>query len=123
MRCLSTFLTVAATYLIGISAFSLNDGSSIQGTASVLAKTLMSYYNPADAGVLPQPYYWWEAGGMWGGMLNYWHYTGDATYNDMISKAILAQAGPTNDFMGPLTDVRTRSKTYPERCMLTPAGK
>ena len=38
---------------------------------------------------------------MWGGMVEYWHYTGDTSYNDVVAQAILAQASPTNDFMMP----------------------
>lgn len=41
----------------------------------------MSYYTgnitntETTVGVLPGPYYWWEAGAMWGAMLDYYHYT------------------------------------------------
>lgn len=38
---------------------------------------------------------------MWGGMIEYWHYTGDTSYNDVVAQAILAQASPTDDFMMP----------------------
>lgn len=38
---------------------------------------------------------------MWGGMVEYWHYTGDTSYNNVVAQAILAQASPTNDFMMP----------------------
>jgi mannan endo-1,6-alpha-mannosidase len=41
---------------------------------------------------------------MLGGMVEYWHYSGDATYNDVVARGLLSQAGPGNDFMGPLTD-------------------
>jgi mannan endo-1,6-alpha-mannosidase len=65
----------------------------------------MGFYNPATpGGGLPAPYYWWEAGGLLGGMVEYWHFTQDATYNDVIAKGLLSQAGPGNDFMGPQTD-------------------
>jgi mannan endo-1,6-alpha-mannosidase len=50
-------------------------------------------------GLLPQPYYWWEAGAMWGSMVEYQHYTGDHTYDTLVAEAILSQASPTNDFM------------------------
>lgn len=66
---------------------------------------MMTYYTGnqtgKEPGLLPAPYYWWEAGAMWGGMVEYWHYTGDTSYNDVVSQAILAQASPTNDFMMP----------------------
>jgi mannan endo-1,6-alpha-mannosidase len=41
----------------------------------------MSYYTgnitntETTVGILPGPYYWWEAGAMWGAMLDYYHYT------------------------------------------------
>jgi mannan endo-1,6-alpha-mannosidase len=69
----------------------------------------MSYYNgnisadPMMVGDLPEPYYWWEAGAMWGAMLDYYHYTGDPSYNDAILQALLhpANTGPAHDFMPP----------------------
>ena len=65
----------------------------------------MSYYNGnltgAIPGNLPQPYYWWEAGAMFGTLIDYWFYTGDTTYNDVTSQALLFQVGPDNDFMPP----------------------
>ena len=65
----------------------------------------MTYYTGNltgnEPGLLPQPYYWWEAGAMWGGMVEYWHYTGDRTYNDVVAQAIFAQKSPTNDFLMP----------------------
>lgn len=36
---------------------------------------------------------------MWGAMVDYWYYTGDSTYNDVVAQAILSQASPTNNFM------------------------
>jgi len=54
-------------------------------------------------GDLPEPYYWWEAGLMWGAMLDYYHYTGDATYNDNIVSALVSplQTGPNFDYVPP----------------------
>lgn len=57
-------------------------------------------------GLLPDPYYWWEAGAMFGHMIDYWHYTGDTTYNDVVMAGILAQTGPDNNFM-PLNETKT----------------
>ena len=50
-------------------------------------------------GLLPQPYYWWEAGAMFGQMIEYWYYTGDTTYNDVVSQGLLFQVGQNNDYM------------------------
>jgi len=52
-------------------------------------------------GNLPAPYYWWEAGAMFGSLIDYWYYTGDTTYNDITTQAMLFQAGPNDDYMPP----------------------
>lgn len=64
---------------------------------------MMKYYtgnNTGDVpGMLPSPYYWWEAGAMWGQLVEYWYYTGDSTYNDVVSQALQFQVGNDDDFM------------------------
>lgn len=67
----------------------------------------MKYYTgnitdtPSTVGVLPGPYYWWEAGAMWGALLDYYHYTNDSTYNNVTTQALLSQVGPDWDYMVP----------------------
>jgi len=67
----------------------------------------MTYYTgnitntPSTIAVLPAPYYWWEAGAMWGAMLDYYHYTGDDSYNNVTTQALLSQVGPEWDYMVP----------------------
>ena len=41
---------------------------------------------------------------MWGAILDYYHYTGDPSYNDVFIQALLAPAnrGPNSDFMPPI---------------------
>ena len=43
--------------------------------------------------------YWWESGAMWGTMLDYWHYTGDTSYNDVLSAGVQWQVGENQDMM------------------------
>jgi mannan endo-1,6-alpha-mannosidase len=43
--------------------------------------------------------YWWESGAMWGSLIDYWHYTGDTSYNDVISAGIQHQVGEHLDMM------------------------
>jgi mannan endo-1,6-alpha-mannosidase len=50
-------------------------------------------------GILPQPYYWWEAGAMFGAMVDYWYYTGDSQYNDIVTQALQFQVGQNADYM------------------------
>jgi mannan endo-1,6-alpha-mannosidase len=47
------------------------------------------------------PYYWWESGAAWGGMVNYWHFTGDSSYNNVTYNALVSQIGPAGDFVMP----------------------
>ena len=88
-----------------ISSLTLPLPDSIRSAASSIAYGMMSYYvgnqTGKEPGILYPPYYWWEAGAMWGGMVEYWHYTGDSSYNNVVAQAILAQISPTNDFMMP----------------------
>jgi mannan endo-1,6-alpha-mannosidase len=78
---------------------------SIKNAASTIAFDMMSYYTGNQTGGvpgnLPQPYYWWEAGAMLGTMIDYWYYTGDTSYNEVTSQALLFQVGPNNDYMPP----------------------
>ena len=85
----------------------------IKRVASILASDMMSEYkgnlSGQTPGLLPGPppnpaiinagYFWWEAGAMFGSLLDYWYYTGDESYNDVIYQAILHQVGDRKDFM------------------------
>lgn len=62
--------------------------------------TYYTGYRPGDnPGNLPDPYYWWEAGAMFGALVDYWAYTGDSTWNNMTTQALLWQASPDANFM------------------------
>jgi mannan endo-1,6-alpha-mannosidase len=81
--------------------------ASIRNAARTIAYGLMSYYTgnvtdtPSTVGLLPAPYYWWEAGALWGAMLDYHHYTNDSSYNFATIQALLSQVGPDFDYMVP----------------------
>jgi mannan endo-1,6-alpha-mannosidase len=66
----------------------------------------MSIYNGNSSGGTPgmlpyPPYHWWESGGMWACMIDYWSYTNDSTYNGLIEEGMLFQVGPNWDFLPP----------------------
>ncbi|KAJ9142547.1 Mannan endo-1,6-alpha-mannosidase [Coniochaeta hoffmannii] len=88
----------------------LTSAPSIKSAASTIAFGLMKYYtgnNTGDVpGNLPDPYFWWEAGAMFGTLIDYWALTGDTTYNAATTQAILHQAGDDADFM-PKNQTRT----------------
>ncbi|KAK3110081.1 hypothetical protein LTR53_016000 [Teratosphaeriaceae sp. CCFEE 6253] len=81
------------------------DANSIKSAASTIAHGMMAYYTGNQTGgtpgLLPDPYYWWEAGAMFGSLIDYWYYTADSTYNDVVSQALLFQTGPDADYMPP----------------------
>lgn len=76
---------------------------SIKNAAAIAAKHLTKYYTgyrPGDVpGNLPAPYYWWEAGAMFGALIDYWYYTGDDQYNNITRQAMVHQASPSKNFM------------------------
>ncbi len=68
----------------------------------------MQYYKGNESGeipgILPGPppsgdYYWWNGAALWSSLIEYWHYTGDSTYNDVIMKGLLFQVGEDRNFM------------------------
>ncbi|KAG6007550.1 hypothetical protein E4U21_005851 [Claviceps maximensis] len=93
----------AATVLGGVFApkdINVDSQVSVRNVAATLAFETMSYYSgnttdpkSRDFGNVKKPYYWWVAGVLWGTMLDYYHYTTDPSYNDVVLQALLA---PTN---------------------------
>ncbi|KAL2692033.1 hypothetical protein Neosp_002434 [[Neocosmospora] mangrovei] len=91
------------------SSLDIKDPDSIKDVAASIAYDAMTYYSgntstvPKDLGDLQDPYYWWVAGALWGVMLDYYHFTGDPSYNDVIIQALLAPTnlGPDHDYMPP----------------------
>ena len=69
---------------------------SIRGGAKFIASNIMAIYDgsssPGIPGLFPIQYPWYESGLTWDSMIRYWALTGDTTYNDRISRALLFQA-------------------------------
>ncbi|OCK85630.1 glycoside hydrolase family 76 protein [Lepidopterella palustris CBS 459.81] len=111
------FLRKAVRALIAISIFASNgfaidldptSAASIKSAAKIVAGDLMSYYATNASGAIISgipglltypPYYWWEAGAMFGQMIDYWYYTNDTTYNDIVTAGLMFQVGNDNNFM------------------------
>ena len=70
-----------------------------------MAKDVLSYYHGSDPGqipgLFPQHYQWWESGAVWGSLIDYWDYTGDAQYVALVQQALLSQLGPKRYYMPP----------------------
>jgi hypothetical protein len=71
---------------------------------------MMSIYKGNESGhipgLLPPPlpnnaiggYYWWECGAMFGSLIDYWYYTNDTSYNDVVMQGMLFQVGASKDY-------------------------
>ncbi|KAI9823431.1 MAG: hydrolase 76 protein [Thelocarpon impressellum] len=83
----------------------IDDPNSVKAAAKKVAYGMMTSYTGNRSGDvpgnLPQPYYWWECGAMFGSLVDYWYYTNDTTYNEVVTQGLLFQVGPNNDFMPP----------------------
>ncbi|KAL1841345.1 hypothetical protein VTJ49DRAFT_7125 [Mycothermus thermophilus] len=88
----------------------LNSEDSIKDAASTIAFGLVRYYTgnyTGDTpGNLPDPYFWWEAGAMFGALVDYWALTGDDSYNAITQQALTHQGTEKGDFM-PTNQTRT----------------
>ena len=76
---------------------------SIKEGAGTIAYGLLGWYTGNHTGDvpgnLPDPYYWWEAGAMFGTLVDYWAYTDDDTYVNLTYQALQHQVGDDDDFM------------------------
>ncbi|KAK4142909.1 glycoside hydrolase [Dichotomopilus funicola] len=103
MTALLSALLLAAVGVDAQMQVDLDKPSSIKSAAKTIAANLYSFYHGAEPGQTPGilpgpppggPYYWWQAGAMWGTYVDYWFYTGDDTYNKEATRSMLFQAEP-----------------------------
>lgn len=74
---------------------------SIKNAAATAAYDMMSYYQGNQSGQIPGklPDTWWEGGAMFMTLIQYWHWTGDNSYNDITQTGMMWQAGENYDYM------------------------
>lgn len=93
------------SWLANALSLDVTSSASVKNASSVVAKDMLSLYKGTDPGqplgLFGQPYDWWESGAVWGSLIDYWNYTGDAQYVGLVQQALLAQVGPDNDYMVP----------------------
>lgn len=97
--------------LVGAIDLQISSADSVKSVTSSLAYDMMTYYSGNESGqvpgILPGPcsdvscYYWWEAGAMWGALINYWQYTGDESYQPTVIEALKFQIGPDKNYNPP----------------------
>ncbi|KAK5994792.1 Mannan endo-1,6-alpha-mannosidase DCW1 [Cladobotryum mycophilum] len=101
----------ASLLLHGVEAiYSIDTPDNIRQSASTLAYDMMLFYPGNKSGqvpgILPGPptenkgdYYWWEGGAMMGTYVDYWHLTGDSSYNKVVMEGLLHQVGEHENYM------------------------
>lgn len=94
------------TLLVGqVTAIDLTTGDkdSVCNAATKIIQGMMDYYEGirygGTVGLFQTPYYWWEAGEAFGGMIDTWYFCQNDTYEKMIYNALEAQKGTGNSFM------------------------
>ena len=91
---LSPLLLSQCTTTTSALELNLDDPASIRNAASRAAEKMVGWYQGnafTIPGLLPGPYYWWEAGAMFGSLIDYWYYTGDDQYNQITTEGLLFQ--------------------------------
>lgn len=108
-------LLTAMVPLAQAISLQLDSPASVRSAASTIANEMMTFYTGDEPGQipgllpgslacnpsLPDNYCWWQAGAMWGSLINYWQYTGDDSHNADITASILHQRGPQDNFNPP----------------------
>ncbi|CDO96479.1 unnamed protein product [Kluyveromyces dobzhanskii CBS 2104] len=96
----SLFLAVTSVLAIDLDTSSKD---SICDATSLIQQGILDYYAGDDyggaVGMFVSPYYWWEAGLVFGGMIENWYLCENTTYEDMLYEALMAQTGPDYDYM------------------------
>ena len=113
MKCSKTHITTTllTSFALLTNAIDLEIGNkdSVCNAATDITNGIMDYYlgirENGTIGMFQQPYYWWESGLVFGGMIDTWKFCNNDTYVSIIQDAINAQKGPNNDF----TDVTNQS--------------
>lgn len=94
---------LTAVSLAGAVSLDLSDTDSVNSALALIAKGLMDYYwgyqYGGTVGMFTSPYYWWEAGAAWNSILDFWYYTGNDTYNDILYESLQYQVGDNKDYM------------------------
>ncbi|KAI0127061.1 mannan endo-1,6-alpha-mannosidase DCW1-like protein [Xylariales sp. AK1849] len=107
-RSLLAGLGLAASQAHAALTVDLDSPDSIKQAAAKVAEDLLTFYHGDEPGwvpgILPGPppdgdYYWWQGGAMWGALMDYRHHTGDKTYDDIVTTAMLFQVGDDKDYM------------------------
>lgn len=97
---LLSFLLIKLCYCINLDPTSK---VSICNATALIQKGILDYYEGTHyggtVGMFQPPYYWWQAGEVFGGMLDDWFLCQNNTFETLIYDAMIAQTGADYDYM------------------------
>ncbi|ODV64713.1 mannan endo-1,6-alpha-mannosidase [Hyphopichia burtonii NRRL Y-1933] len=80
-----------------------NNVTNIEQNTALIAKGLLDYYEGekygGTIGMFSWPYYWWEAGGAWGSLIDYTYYMKNDTLVPLIKQALEYQVGDDYNYI------------------------
>lgn len=85
----------------------VNNRDSVLKASKIVVDNILSVYNnytesPGGIpGLLPQPYYWYNAGNMFNSLIKYWALSGDQSIVPTLQSALVFQLGPDFNYMPP----------------------
>ncbi|CUM66406.1 uncharacterized protein PRCAT00004070001 [Priceomyces carsonii] len=89
--------------LISCMWIDTNNVTTIKEDTAIIAKGLLNYYEGTTyggtIGMFTWPYYWWEAGGAWGSLIDYSYYMENDTYVPLIKEALEYQTGENYNYI------------------------
>lgn len=81
----------------------VGDKASVCDAATLIIRGMMDYYEGirygGTVGMFQPPYYWWQAGEAFGGMIDTWAWCENDTYEDIIYDALIHQKGQKEDYV------------------------
>ncbi|OBA20789.1 defective cell wall [Metschnikowia bicuspidata var. bicuspidata NRRL YB-4993] len=103
MHIVAVLVAACVLPLVGAISLDTNNVTSIKNAAALIADGLLDYYEGTTyggtVGMFTSPYYWWEAGGAWGSLIDYTYYMENDTYVDLIKTALTYQVGDDYNYI------------------------
>lgn len=101
----ATGVLITSLLLVFVQGLDLDPSNftNLQHNTALIAEGLLDYYDGFNKGgtigMFTWPYYWWEAGGAWGAMVDYSVLMENDTYVPLIKEALVYQTGEDNNYI------------------------
>ncbi|GME72688.1 unnamed protein product [Ambrosiozyma monospora] len=81
----------------------VGDKDSVCAATSKIIDGMLDYYDGSEyggvVGMFKVPYYWWQAGEAFGGMIGNWYYCQDTKHEELIYASLMAQRGEDYNYI------------------------